>query len=337
MRINKIITNHNNTFKSLRLRNGENDYSDTSFFRDSQTLEKSAEILKTTFPQGCDILDFAASNGEESISLCSYIDDEKFKIHAYDKSEKAVDIGKKGIYSVFNILAKDSFLINDSEQQKGSQDEVINKLKIRELFHKIMKRVSKPEHEINDPLFVEILNQVEGSEIQYFELKDKLRSKLEFGVADINQIDDLAQGKEVGAVLFRNAMYIPTGNLAVNEFSFDIGKPVNKEKVIEGIVEKVYNVLKPGGLFILGNIEKDHVYLADENVPQEEKYFLNDYFVDIYKQPPLWIALEKNNRFKAIGYSKVSQPHLLFPDQMLPTIWQKTKDSKVLQKILMHH
>ena len=338
MRVNKITTNYsnyNNTFKSLRLSNGENDYSDTSFFRDSKTLEKSANLLKSTFPQGCDILDFAASNGEESISLYSYIGDDKFKIHAYDRSEKAIDLGKKGVYSIFNIWAKDRFLINDSELEEKSEHKKERQLRIRELFNKIMERVSKPEYEINDSDFLEMLEQIEGSEVQYFKLKDKFRDKFEFDIADINQIEDLAQDKEVGAVLFRNAMYIPTGNLAVNEFSFDTSEPIDKEKVIEDIVKKVYNALKPEGLFILGNIEKEHIYLADEKIPQEEKYFIREYCVDIFKESPLRRALEKNGRFKPVGYSKVSQPHLLFPDELLPTIWQKTKDSKVLQKVLM--
>ena len=198
-----------------------------------------------------------------------------------------------------------------------------------------MERVSKPEHKINDYDFQVMLNQIEDSNTKYFKLKDKFKEKFNFDIADINQIEDLAQDKEVGAVLFRNAMYILTGNLAVNEFSFDTSEPIDKEKVIEDIVKKVYNALKPEGLFILGNIEKEHIYLADEKIPQEEKYFIREYCVDIFKESPLRRALEKNGRFKPVGYSKVSQPHLLFPDELLPTIWQKTKDSKVLQKVLM--
>ena len=70
MRVQNI--GFNNTFKSLKLTNNANNFSDTSFYRDPRTLADTTKHLQEAFPDGCDILDFAGSNGEEAISLSTF-------------------------------------------------------------------------------------------------------------------------------------------------------------------------------------------------------------------------------------------------------------------------
>ena len=69
-----VKTKQSPSFSSLKLKNDENNYSDTCFYRDADTLDCAATLLEKTFPKGTDILDFASSNGEEAISLYSLID-----------------------------------------------------------------------------------------------------------------------------------------------------------------------------------------------------------------------------------------------------------------------
>ena len=113
MRVDSVNKNLSNTFKSLKLQNSLNNYSDTSFYRDPKTLFEATKILLEHFPGGCDILDFAGSNGEEAISLYSFLNDKeecKYKIYSYDTSEKAIALAKKGVYTVYRPWSFDFFL-----------------------------------------------------------------------------------------------------------------------------------------------------------------------------------------------------------------------------------
>ena len=85
---NNLRANYMISFKSLKA-TSEREYMHlgTSFYRDFDTLAKASLYLKEKFPEGTDIMEFAASNGEEAISLHSLINDRnnvKYKIHCYD-------------------------------------------------------------------------------------------------------------------------------------------------------------------------------------------------------------------------------------------------------------
>ena len=159
--------------------------------------------------------------------------------------------------------------------------------------------------------------------IKYYKLKDEHKDKIEINKGNINNIDKVLPNKKVGAVLFRNAMYIETGNFSANEFSFNEDLNINKKEIIEKIVDKVYEKLLPGGLFILGDIEKDHVYIADNHVNDKDKIFVSDYCTFIYKNSPLWEALSKDGRFEPVLYKNVDAPVILGKEQKVPTIWRK--------------
>ena len=139
---------------------------------------------------------------------------------------------------------------------------------------------------------------------------------------NINDIENLYPEKQAGAILFRNAFYIPTHNLALNEYDVKVRTDINKQENIDNIVDKVYEKLQPGGLFIMGDNEKDHVFLADEILTDAESLFIPSYFAVIYKYPPVYKALTRNNRFKPVHEKTIDSA---IGKMQIFTIWQKNK------------
>ena len=315
-----VKTKQSPSFSSLKLKNDENNYSDTSFYRDIETLDCAATLLKKTFPKGTDILDFASSNGEEAISLYSLLDKSsgKYKIYCFDTSDRAVELGKKGIYTVFYPMSYDYLLLPDFSMINGSDTR-----EIKSKFYSIMEETKKPGYEINDINYISQIEKLPDYKIRYYKLKDEYKNNIEINKGNINNIDKVLPNKKVGAVLFRNAMYIETGNLSANEFSFSEDLDINKKEIIKKIVDKVYDKLLTGGLFILGDIEKDHIYIADNHVDDKDKIFIRNYCTSIYKNSPLWEALSKDGRFEPVLYKNVDSPVILEKGEKVPTIWRK--------------
>ena len=336
MRVQDI--SFNNTFKSLKLTNNSNNFSDTSFYRDPRTLADTTEHLAKAFPDGCDILDFAGSNGEEAISLYTFLNKDgknKYKIYSYDTSEKAIDLAKKGVYTLFRPMSFDQFLLSDYNFEYLLPGTVEYVKGIRNLFSSIMEKTVKPNHSINDKDFVEYIKTFPQYSMEYYKIKDKFKTNFDFEIGNINDITQIAKNKKVGAVLFRNAMYIETDNFSPNQFDFEYDANLNKRNIIENLVAKVHKILEPNGVFVLGNIEKDHIYIADNSAKDEDKFFLNEFMVDIFKESPLWQALSKDKRFETIGYSTVTQPVVMENTDLVPTIWKKNVNlvSKTCKKL----
>ena len=307
-------------FTSLKYKEGENNFCDTSFFRDYETLEAAAKILKRNFPHGTDILDFASSNGEEAVSLYAILNSGqkgKYKILCFDKSQNIIDIANKGVYTVYNGVSEDGFLLMDELKDKRNR-------KLKAYFDKMMEEVPAPSHKINDEHFMNFISQMYEDEfkIKHFKIRDKYKDNFQFNVGDINDIDKLFPDKKAGAILFRNAFYIPTHNLALNEFQSDIRTDINKQEIIDKIVDKVYDKLLPGGLFILGDNEKDHVFISDECLTDAETLFVPSYFATIYKQPPVYKALTREHRFSPVHKKMIN---CAMGKMEIFTVWQKNK------------
>ena len=308
------------SFTSLKFKEGENNYCDTSFFRDYETLEAAAKILKRNFPHGTDILDFASSNGEEAVSLYAILNSGqkgKYKILCFDKSQNIIDIANKGVYTVYNGVSEDGFLLMDELKDKRNR-------KLKAYFDKMMEEVPAPSHKINDEHFMNFISQMFEYEfkIKHYKIRDEYKDNFKFNVGDINDIEKLYPEKQAGAILFRNAFYIPTHNLALNEFDVKVRTDINKQEIIDNIVDKVYEKLQPGGLFIMGDNEKDHVFLADEILTDAETLFIPSYFAVIYKYPPVYKALTRNNRFKPVHEKTIDSA---IGKMQIFTIWQKNK------------
>lgn len=307
-------------FTSLKYKEGENNFCDTHFFRDYETLDKTAHLLKKYFPKGTDILDFASSNGEEAISLHAILDDSKrkrYKIFCFDKSKNIIDIAKKGVYTVYTGPSQDGYLLI-----KNPHDRQLKK--IITSFNNLMEETVKPDYQINDEQFINFITQMyeDDFRMKHYKIRDEYKNNFEFNVGDINDIEKLYPEKQAGAILFRNAFYIPTHNLALNEFDTKIRTGINKQEIIDNIVDKVYEKLQPGGLFIMGDNEKDHVFLADENLTDAETMFIPSYLATIYKYPPVYKALTRDNRFKPVHEKTID---CAIGRMQIFTVWQKNK------------
>lgn len=290
----------------------------TCFYRDLPTLSTATEIIKDIFPEGTDILDFAASNGEEAISLHTMLNDKNnvnYPIHCYDISDKAIKLANSNIHTVFSVTP-DKFLITESP----------NKLyrNTSEKFHELMEETNKPDFEINDADFNEL---VQDYKVKYYKVKDEYWNNFKFEKGDIQNLSDIMPQKQVGAIFFRNAFYHLTNNhIFENVFEYNVLQKIhntNRDEVIEEVVSKVYDKLLPGGIFVLGNDEKEHIYQADKFTPIEEFYFddITDEYIRL--KSPLEKALLKDGRFKPVG-SSICMTSTMNSFEV-NTVWQKVE------------
>ena len=306
-------------FTSLKATTGdENLFLDTAFYRDFPTLINVSRLMKETFPNGTDIMDFACSNGEEAISLYTLLNDNKYKIYCYDTSDKALKLAKNNIYMVHNALY-DSFLIDDK-----NLDPMYDFIKNR--FYQIMEEVPAPKLSLLGETFDSNLNFLHVfNDEKYFRVKDKYRNNFKFQKGDIRNIANIQPDKQVGAVFFRNALYHLTNNhpfgRIYDEETLNKIWNTNKEEVLEDIVDKVYDKLLPGGFFVLGTDEKEHVYQADKFTPKDEIFFdeMNNEYLRI--KSPLLKALHKDNRFTPVISAKCYTRGM--GDFTVYTVWQK--------------
>lgn len=302
-------------FTSLKETAGdENLFLDTAFYRDMPTLIGFSKLMKEKFPDGADIMDFACSNGEETISLYTLLNNNysKYNIHAYDTSDKALMLANKNLYRI-HFAAYDNFLIKDN-----ISDPIYLNLKKR--FHNVMEEV--PDSIIDERISPKILQD------KYFRIKDEYKDDFKFQKGDIRDILNIQPQKQVGAIFFRNALYHLTNN---HPYSRILDTPTlnkiwntNKEEVIEDIVGKVYEKLLPGGFFVIGTDEKEHIYQADKFTPRNEIYhdeYNNEY---IRLKSPLTQALQKDNRFKPVLSARCSSSGM--GDFTIYTVWQKVEE-----------
>ena len=307
-------------FTSLKATTGdENLFLDTAFYRDFPTLINVSRLMKETFPNGTDIMDFACSNGEEAISLYTLLNDNKYKIYCYDTSDKALKLAKNNIYMIHDALY-DRFLIDNK-----NTDPMYDFIKKR--FYQIMEEVPTPKLSLLSKTFDSNINTLTVfNDEKYFRVKDEYRQNFKFQKGDIRNIMNIQPDKQVGAVFFRNALYHLTNNhpfgRIYDEETLNKIWNTNKEEVLEDIVDKVYNKLLPGGFFVLGTDEKEHVYQADKFTPKDEIFFdeMNNEYLRI--KSPLLKALHKDDRFTPVISAKCYTRGM--GDFTVYTVWQKT-------------
>lgn len=303
-------------------------YLGTAFYRDLYTLLNASKLLKENFPKGTDIMEFAASNGEEAISIHSLVNDRnkvKYKIHCYDVSDKAIKLAKSNIHSIFTDTP-DEFLINSKFKNPLYEE-------VSKCFNELMEEIPEPEIEINDKRFMRYRLKEKDFNVRYFKVQDKYVDNFKFEKGDIRDILEIMPEKKVGAVFFRNAFYHLTNN-HIFESIYD--KPTldkiwhtNKEAVIEDVVSKVYEKLLPGGIFVIGNDEKEHIYQADKYTSHEDFYFddVTDEYIRL--SSPLEKALRKDGRFRPVVTSRCYSSGM--GDFKVHTVWQKVEKSKIQQ------
>ncbi len=324
--LSNLKANYLVNFKSLKA-DSETPYKylGTAFYRDLFTMMNATKLIQDTFPEGTDILEFAASNGEEAITLHTLINDKHnipYPIHSYDVSDKAINYANLNIHSVF-CDSSDGFLINPESQNAMYKD-------LARCFFELMEEIPEPDSDINDKDFMNYRRKEKDFSVKYYKVKDEYLPYFKIQKGDIRNLPEIVPEKQVGAIFFRNAFYHLTNN-HIFEHIFD--KPVldkiwytNKDEVIEDVVSKVYDKLLPGGFFVIGNDEKEHVYQADKFTPREEYYFddVTDEYIRL--KSPLEKALLKDGRFKPVVTSKCYTYSL--GDFSVHTVWQKVEKEK---------
>lgn len=310
---------------------------DSWFYRDTKTLKSAVTEIKTTFPSGAEIWDFACSNGEETISVKSLLESPKYTVIGYDSSISALKLAKKGIYTVFSSWY-DSFLL---QKEKSSGDEKF----LQEKFYGMMEEIQPPafeRHINNKTAYFNIKKFYHDFQEKYFRVAPQKRKEIDIRKGDINEIKHYRSQNKVGAIFFRNALYQMTGNdlnETIEQRKHFASRPMdNKKEIIEALVNKIHAKLETGGVFVIGDHIKDHLFLADRNLPKNEVIlFKNTPFFDIgnrkhisssdvklFKESPLKRALEKDGRFIPVGFSKTSLDYGGIQIKV-PTVWKKVR------------
>ena len=293
----------------------------TNFYHDTEVLQKAVDIIEKEFPHGTDILIYAGSNGEEALSVNTLLHNrKKYKIYSLDISKEAVNFANRGVYGI-HPLAEDGFLLNDNKEG--------NKKYLSDIFHKNFIETIKPKNFINVSDFIYSIKfgDIDLYPQRYFAPAQSLRQNIKFADADISNIENFNNNKKAGAVFFRNAIYQLTKNdlTGVLKYGYRPDLETNKRQVINELIKKIYNKLEVNGIFVLGSHLQEHLYIADNSVPDCET-ILGDKSRNIrfMTKHPVVETLKKNSHFIPIYESVIEG---LNTDNVLkiPLIWQKIK------------
>ena len=190
------------------------------------------------------------------------------------------------------------------------------------MFYEIMEPAKEPKERLNNSLeFSRVIccSEPKFRKEIFFKLNDKVKDNLEFRAGDIFKVDEEKTDKKVGAVIFRNAFYhlmdsydgqnLFTGDIAEQQRELDkefftdeeiesmneqnesiyakksLGE---KQTIADEIIDKAYNKLEVGGVFVLGNSANENIFIAPEDAPKEDTIRLGD--TKLYKDTKkLWM------------------------------------------------
>lgn len=316
---------------------------DTDFFRGINTLKTAVNYILRKYPRGTNILDYACSSGEETLSLAMLLGD-RYRIIGLDSDSDAIKLAKNGIHSVFSDC-EDSFLLG--HESKLTREQAY----LKQLFHKYFSPTEEPECSLNNSSGY--LSRVISARFkeEHFKMESAATRHVEFrdpAVGDVLNVDSFEPTKRVGGIFFRNAFYHLTGN-NISEIlkGGTIIKP-DTEKIAK-IVDRVHSRLDDDGIFVIGSHTKEHLFIASENTADSEtiKYSDTETYkankeklqilwgtssgnkaienlsrlkdLRFLKTSPLRSALEKDGKFIPVYWDRVEE----FPELKVPVIWQK--------------
>lgn len=316
---------------------------DSWFNRDRETLKIAAGEIKTNFPNGADVLIYGCSTGEENISFNMLLPDSRYRTIGYDTSADALRIGKRGVYTVFSGWY-DSYLlpcVSKSQMKQHYPTEYQELLQLREKFRDMMYEVPacKEYKDINNKSAFMNLKYTNPNFVEkFYHLKKEHQSQMDLRLGNFMNVGQVRKERPVGGIFFRNGIYHLFNN-NINEI-FDYNAPAgifrNKSLFMEHLINGVYKTLDDGGIFVLGNHIKEHLFLADETTPKENivnfcdtPFFVESNekhqkhkFLKCYKESPLLQALLKDGRFEPIGFSDVTTYHCKVK---VPVIFRKVR------------
>ena len=356
MRINNQNFNYNNRTKIpqsqsftgvLHIDPKTGNINDSWFFRDQKTLETSAKHIKTYFPDGADILDYACSTGEEEISLKALMPQSKYRVIGYDNSADALRIGKRGVYTLFSGWF-DSYLLPNSSflELEGKSPTVLKQIfqktdELRKKFHEIMYEVppSREYRDINNKCGFSNLKYRNKNFVQkFYRVRDEFKDQLDLRYGNFLNVGQVRKERPVGAIFFRNAIYHLCRN-DINEildFNMPVHNITDKKHLMERLIDGVYKTLDDNGIFVIGNHIKEHLFIADDTLPAsktarlENTPFYNPNNIHhqahkslkCFKESPLISALYKGGRFVPIEFSKVVSHGC---EVVVPVVFKKVK------------
>lgn len=310
----------------------------TLFFRNIETLEFAQKYITNNFPNGTHIADFGCSNGEEAYSLMMLLNkqnkDKKYTITGYDLSPKVIELAQSGPFEIINDY-------NEGYIKSTREHKYIDKRYLKGLFRDCFEDVPEKfitnrgwygdESIINSKIkqetdakkllrlkcFREIVRRPNNFELgnTYVPKQEFVEDVVDFKLGDVNKLSKIIKSDgKTGVIIFKNAWYHVSG--AYYEFNI---KKLNMAGV-EKIIKAAHNTLPEKGLFVVGNLENDHLYSE-----QKSHFKIQDHKrILVCDETPL-AELLRQNGFKPIFYEQVKDKYGAENKNgiYLPSVWQK--------------
>lgn len=309
----------------------------TSFFRNWETLEFTKDYTLVEFPQGTHIAGFGGSIGEEALSELMYLHehnkDRKYTYTSYDVAPKVVELAKSGPYvlkldlitppnpweenkklrklfnSCFKRVPKSLFTSLDDEQKARLEESLQRTTDLQQLIRlRAFKEISQRKRDYPE-------------KSTYIPRPGFIDGVLDFKVGDIHDIAQILKpdGK-TGVVIFKNAWYMLMG--VVMPFDMRTVRASKGFAAAEKIIEDVHKILPKNGIFVVGNLEADHLY--DGVNGSDHLIYQNGNRIKVCDNTPFHQLLRKHG-FVPIFYEHIKGVREI-PDRMmvaLPSVWKK--------------
>jgi len=240
---------------------------ETSFFRELKTDDKVKKYILNTYKASPEILVVmgACSTGEEVYSQAIMLDEikDKVKIVGFDISNEAVERAKQA-----------SFSIQSSANYVNTHDYIPPYLMDSYLAHYSKKPLDELQTQARAG-FREYFDYVESGKVdedgrfltrdskdwrpihmlapdaKRFALKSGYAQNCEFKTGNITNLDEMFEDNSINAFFFRNAFYhilTHTSDRIMNADAYED---------MQDIASSLSNKIKPRGLFVIGEKEKD--------------------------------------------------------------------------------
>lgn len=332
----------------------------SSFFRDYETLMSAVNMLRENFPNGATILDYGCSDGEEALSLYMLLgtDKKKFKIAGIDTDESIIRLANQGVYSIYRGSA-DKFLMPEAKKDPTQEE-------LAEIFHKTMKHAKEPDEPLNNsPEFYLTYNRMspKSRKQQFYTPRKRVLDNIEYRTGDIYNLNNEQTEGKVGAILFRNAFYhlmnsSDGGDLLTGDIIDDIAEKFKdeiaakeggkealellfaqttleeKQAIADEIIDKVYDRLEVGGVFVLGNSINESIFFADDDTPDEDVVRFGDIPMIKERKQALEEALSRDYSSSEADFPGITEL-VLAPIRKELEELTKREDIRILKKTPM--
>lgn len=286
----------------------------TSFFRNWETLEFIKNYVLQEYPKGTHIAGPGAANGNEAYSAMMFLHennkDKRYTYTGYDVAPEIVELAKSGPFVLKHDLILDHFTWEEDAKLKKLFDTCFEKINLASP-DKLSQILGQSLHEAFNPSQHSI----------YMPKKEFVEGVVDFKPGDVHDISQLVKpdGK-TGVVIFKNAWYMVMG---IRELK-DCKKVIASGGLapVEKIIEDVHKILPQNGIFVVGNLEADHLY--DGTNGSEHLIYQNGKRIKVCDNTPFHDLLRKH------GFIPIFYEHIKgrgeFPDRIgvhLPSVWRK--------------